>query len=101
MSKTQTKSDRDSQAQVIRIITLLSEMRSRHPATITTRACLRVLALGGHDLCLRSVQRMMLCLKKTGLVDVEKDVCPPKWFLTNQGKDFLGVVGAPAKEVSL
>ncbi|MEC7119915.1 MAG: hypothetical protein VXW65_08450 [Pseudomonadota bacterium] len=86
-----SKADRDSQAQVIRTIQLLSEMRRIHPQKITTGDCLAVLAAKGHDLHLRSAQRMMLCLQGIGLIDCGAECRPAKWFLTDQGKKFLGV----------
>lgn len=86
-----SKADRDSQAQIIRTMHVLGEMRSRYPQPITTRGCLITLTAKGHDLHMRSAQRMMLCLQTTGLIDSDRETRPAKWVLTDQGKEFLGV----------
>lgn len=79
------------QVQSVRCIAILVFIKANHPCRTTTTQVCQWLESNSDEISLRSVQRNLHAIRKTGLINVDGACSPNGWFLTEQGKEFLGV----------
>lgn len=82
---------RTNQIQAVRCISILAFIKTNYPNRTTAMQVARWLVANSDEISLRSVQRNLHAIKKTGLINVDGAGNPNGWFLTEQGKQFLGV----------
>ena len=74
----------------MRLVIMLSLIKTSYPARLSARALQEALESVGYPYSLRAVQRHLNGFAEINLIDCDGEM-PQGWRLTQVGKEFLGV----------